>query len=348
VSASVNFATEKASVDFDAQQTSQEDLAEAVEAAGYRAVLPRETAASEEGEERADPARALRLRLLVSVALSLPVILLAMVPALQFENWQWLSLQLSTPVVLWGGWSFHRAAFANLRHGAATMDTLISVGTLAAWGWSVVALFLLDAGRPGMRMDFALSFGVQAGEGHIYFEVATAITVLILLGRYFEARAKRRAGAALRALLELGAKEARVLRGSEEVLVQVEELRIGDRFVVRPGDEIATDGLVEEGASAVDQSMLTGESVPVEVEPGTEVVGATINTYGRLVVRATKVGAESAFAQIARLVAEAQAGKAPVQRLADRVSAVFVPIVIAIAVATQNPNDRARQDGHRD
>jgi Cu+-exporting ATPase len=257
-----------------------------------------------------------------------------MVPALQFDYWQWLALQLATPVVLWGGWPFHRAALVNLRHGAATMDTLISVGTLAAWGWSVVALFLLDAGEPGMRMDFDLSFSARTSGGEIYLEVASAVTVLILLGRYLETRAKRRAGAALRALLELGAREARVLRGDEEVLVPVDELVPGDRFVVRPGEKIATDGVVEEGDSAVDQSMLTGESVPVEVGPGAEVAGATVNTYGRLVVRATRVGSETALAQIARLVTEAQSGKAPVQRLADRVSGVFVPVVIAVAVAT--------------
>ncbi|MBD0330548.1 MAG: cadmium-translocating P-type ATPase [Thermoleophilia bacterium] len=331
VQATVNFATETASVDFDPAAVAPERLLETVERAGYRAVLPREEHEATAAERR-DPARDLRLRLALSAALSLPVVALAMIPPLQFDYWQWLALQLATPVVFWGGWPFHRAALVNLRHGAATMDTLISVGTLAAWAWSVVALFFLGAGEPGMRMDFALALG--AGEGEIYLEVAVAVTVLILLGRYFEARAKSRAGAALRALLELGAKEARVLRGGEEVLVPVDDLRAGERFVVRPGEKVATDGIVEEGESAVDQSMLTGESVPVELGPGSEVAGATINTYGRLVVRATKVGAETALAQIARLVAEAQAGKAPVQRLADRVSAVFVPIVIAIAAAT--------------
>jgi P-type Cu+ transporter len=242
-------------------------------------------------------------------------VLLAMVPPLQFSGWEWLALALATPVVLWAGWPFHRAAALKLRHGAATMDTLISIGTLAAWAWSAIVVVAFP------------------GE-HMYFEVGAVTTTLILLGRFLEARARRRSSAAIRALLELGAKEARVLRDGQEVLVPVEELRVGDRFVVRPGEKIATDGVVEEGASTVDQSMLTGESLPVDVQPGSAVAGATINTHGRLVVRATKVGVETALAQIARLVAEAQAGKAPIQRLVDRVSAVFVPIVIVIALAT--------------
>ena len=247
--------------------------------------------------------------------LTVPLTLLQLVPQLQFPGWEWLALALATPVVLWAGWPFHRAAALNLRHGAATMDTLISIGTLAAWAWSATVVVAFP------------------GE-HMYFEVGAVTTTLILLGRFLEARARRRSSAAIRVLLQLGAKEARVLRDGEEVLVPVEELSVGDRFLVRPGEKIATDGIVEEGTSAVDQSMLTGESVPVEVEPGIEVAGATINTDGRLVVRATKVGAETALAQIARLVAEAQAGKAPIQRLVDRISAVFVPIVIAIAFAT--------------
>jgi Cu+-exporting ATPase len=328
VAATVNFATETASVEFDSVHVQPEDLASAVEAAGYRAVL-REEAGKTQAD---DPVRDARRRLLVSVALALPVLALAMVPPLQFDNWQWFALQLATPVVLWGGWPFHRAAALNLRHGAATMDTLISVGTLAALGWSVAALFFLGAGDNGMRMPFELSLGAHGAE--IYLEVAAAVTVLVLVGRYLEIRAKGRAGEALRSLLELGAKEARVLRGAEEVLVPVHELRAGDVFVVRPGEKIATDGVVVDGESAIDQALLTGESVPVEVAAGAEVAGATINTYGRLVVRATRVGAETALAQIARLVAQAQAGKAPVQRLADSVSAVFVPIVIAVAVAT--------------
>jgi Cu+-exporting ATPase len=332
VEATVNFATETAAVDFDAEHVSPETLVDAVRAAGYDAVLPQAHGEEAPAHEH-DAVTDLRFRLLASIALSLPVVALAMVPALQFDFWQWLSLQLATPVVLWGGWPFHRASWANLRHGSATMDTLISVGTLAAWGWSTVALFFLDAGDPDMRMDAALQLGASGAE--IYFEVATAVTVLILLGRYFEARAKKRAGAALHALLELGAKEASVLEANgSERRVPLEQLHVGDRFVVRPGEKIPTDGIVEDGASAVDQSMLTGESVPVEVAPGAEVAGATINTYGRLVVRATKVGEETALAQIARLVTAAQSGKAPVQRLADRVSGVFVPIVIAIAVAT--------------
>jgi Cu+-exporting ATPase len=331
VTASVNYATEKASVDFDPSLASPDALLGAVESAGYKARLveePRGAAAED------DPARALRFRLVVSTVLALPVLLLSMIPGLQFDNWQWLSLQLATPVVLWGGWQFHRAASANLRHGAATMDTLISVGTLAAWGWSVVALFFLGAGDPAMRMKFALSFAAAGGSGEIYLEVASVVIVLILLGRWFEVRAKGRAGSALKALLELGAKEANVLRDGNEVRVAVEELRPGDRFVVRPGEKIATDGAVEEGESAVDQALLTGEPVPVEVSAGAEVAGGTINTYGRLVVRATRVGSDTALARIARLVAQAQGGKAPVQRLADRVSAVFVPVVLGVAVAT--------------
>ena len=258
-----------------------------------------------------------------------------MIPPLQFDGWQWLSLQLATPVVLWGGWPFHRAALVNARHGSATMDTLISIGTLAAWGWSVVALFFRGAGEPSMRMDFELALGAGSGGGEIYFEVASVVVVLILMGRYFEVRAKRRAGAALQALLELGAKDVALIGpDGEERRVPVEELRVGDLFVVRPGEKIATDGVIESGQSSVDTSLLTGESVPVEMGPGDEAIGATVNVSGRLVVRATHVGADTAVAQIGRLVTEAQTGKAPVQRLADRVSAVFVPIVIAIAVAT--------------
>jgi len=333
VSAQVNYATETATVEYDPGQADPETLVEAVEQTGYHATLPHEEK-PQEAAATADPLRELRVRLLVSAALSVPVVLLSMVPALQFDYWQWLSLQLASVVVLWGGWPFHRAALLNLRHRAATMDTLISLGSLAAWAWSVVALFVLGAGEPGMRMTFELTFDTAGAETEIYLEVAAAVTTLILLGRYLEARAKRRAGAELRALLELGAKEARVLRGNEEVLVPIEELRVGDRFVVRPGEKLAADGVVEDGVSAIDQAMLTGEPLPVEVEPGSEVAGATINTYGLLVVRATRVGAETALAQIARLVAEAQGGKAPVQRLADRVSAVFVPVVIVVALGT--------------
>jgi Cu+-exporting ATPase len=309
VAAAVNFATEQASVEYDPSQAAVGDLIRAVEAAGYGAGLG--------SHEAADGARAARLRtrLVVAVAFSVPLAVLAMAPPLQFDGWEWLALALATPVVWWAGWSFHRAAAQNARHGAATMDTLISIGTLAAWTWSVVGLFALD-------------------DAHTYFEVGAVITTLILLGRFLEARARRRSGAAIRAMLELGAKEARVLRDGQEVVVTVEEIAPGDLFVVRPGEKIATDGVIEAGLSAVDSSVLTGEPVPVEVRPGDEVAGATVNTFGRLVVRATRVGAETAVAQIARLVEEAQAGKAPIQRLVDRVSAVFVPIVLALSLAT--------------
>jgi Cu+-exporting ATPase len=334
VTASVNYATEKATVDYDPAAVDRRELIAAVEAAGYQAVLP---AAGEPEPEAApeDPTAPLRRRLAVSAALALPVLLLSMIPALQFDNWQWLALQLATPVVIWGAWPFHRAAWANLRHGAATMDTLISVGTLAAWLWSLYALLLGEAGMTGMTMPFDLWPDPDAGADHIYLEVAAAVTVFILAGRYFEARAKRRAGAALAALLELGAKDVAILDAAgAERRVPVERLAVGDRFVVRPGEKVATDGVVERGVSAVDQSLLTGESVPVEKQPGDEVAGATVNAGGRLVVRATKVGADTALAQIARLVTEAQSGKAEVQRLADRISGVFVPVVIGLAIAT--------------
>ena len=309
-----------------------EPLVAAVEAAGYRAVLP---SAGPAATEEVDETAPLRQRLLVSLALMLPVLAMAMIPPLQFDNWQWLSLTLAAPVVVWGALPFHRAAWANLKHGAATMDTLISLGVLAAFAWSLYALFIGDAGMPGMTMSFDLVPERGAGADEIYLEVATAVTVFLLAGRYFEARAKRRAGAALTALLELGAKDVAVLDADgAERRIPVEQLAVGDRFVVRPGEKVATDGVVEEGVSAVDQSLLTGESVPVEKRPGDEVAGATVNAGGRLIVRATKVGADTALAQIARLVTDAQSGKAPVQRLADRVSGVFVPVVIALAVAT--------------
>ena len=306
VEASVNLASEKAAVRFD-ERVAVEDLVHAVEAAGYAATLPR--AAREHRRSL------LGARLLLAAALTVPVALLAMVPPLQTDGWEWIALALSAPVVLVAGWPFHRAAAKNLRHGAATMDTLVSLGTLAAWIWSVVAVAAVESAE-------------------LYFEVAAVVTTLVLLGRFLETRARSRSGAALRALLELGAKEANVLRDGVEVAVSVEDVRVGDHFVVRPGEKIAADGVVVEGDSAVDQSMLTGEPVPVEVGPGAEVAGATINASGRLVVRATRVGAETALAQIVRLVAEAQDGKAPVQRLADRISAVFVPIVIGISLTT--------------
>ncbi|WP_432969612.1 heavy metal translocating P-type ATPase [Dactylosporangium sp. CA-233914] len=329
VIASVNYATEKATVSYTGDVTPQ-DLIATVEQTGYTAALPApEVPVPREGERDE-----LRTRLLASLVLTVPVIVLAMVPAWQFTFWQWASLTLAAPVVVYGGWPFHRAAWTNLRHGAATMDTLVSLGTIAAFGWSLWALFLGTAGAPGMTHPFELSIERSDGAGNIYLEAAAGVTLFILAGRYFEARAKRRAGAALRALLELGAKDVAVLRGGTEIRIPVEQLTVGDRFVVRPGEKIATDGIVEDGTSAVDASMLTGESVPVEVGPGTAVAGATVNAGGRLVVRATRVGADTQLAQMARLVEEAQAGKAAVQRLADRISGVFVPIVIALAVAT--------------
>jgi Cu+-exporting ATPase len=331
VTASVNFATEKAKVAFPPSLTPA-DLIATVEQVGYTAQLP--AAAAPVGDPEEDAVRRLRLRLWVSVVLAVPVVVLAMVPAWQFTNWQWLSAMLAAPVVVYGGWPFHKAAWANLRHAAATMDTLISLGTVAAFGWSMYALFLGTAGEPGMTHPFTLTITRGAGADTIYLEVAAGVTAAILAGRYFEVRAKRRAGAALRALLELGAKDVAVLRGGREERIPTDQLAVGDRFVVRPGEKIATDGVIEEGASAVDASMLTGESVPVEVGPGDAVVGATVNAGGRLVVRATRVGSDTQLAQMAKLVEEAQSGKAAVQRLADRVSAVFVPIVIVLAAAT--------------
>ncbi len=335
VTATVNYATEKAQVTF-AEDIEPAQLIAEVEAAGYTARLPK--ASGPEGTDsdagRDDPTRRLRDRLLISTALTIPVLLMSMVPALQFDHWQWLSLTLAAPVVVWGAWPFHRAAWTNLRHGTATMDTLISVGTIAALGWSLYALFIGEAGDPSMRMGFDLSIERGGGQHEIYLEVAAGVTVFILAGRYFEARAKRRSGAALKALLELGAKDVAVLRDDVEVRIPIDQLVVGDRFVVRPGEKVATDGIVEDGTSAIDASLLTGESVPVEVAPGDDVTGATVNAGGRIVVRATRVGADTALSQIARLVTDAQNGKAPVQRLADRVSAVFVPVVILLSIAT--------------
>ncbi|MGY1690990.1 heavy metal translocating P-type ATPase [Geodermatophilus sp. SYSU D01105] len=331
VTATVNYATEKARVSYGGEITPA-DLIATVEKTGYSATLPRPEAQPEEPDD--DPVRPLRTRLVVATLLTVPVVAMAMVPALQFEYWQWLSLTLAAPVVVWGGLPFHRAAWTNLRHGAATMDTLVSLGTGAAFLWSLYALFLGSAGEPGMTHPFELTVSRGDGGANIYLEAAAGVTTFLLAGRYAEARSKRRAGAALRALLELGAKEVSVLRGGVERRVPVDQLAVGDEFVVRPGEKIAADGEVTEGASAVDASMLTGESVPVEVGPGDAVVGATVNAGGRLVVRATRIGAETQLAQMARLVEEAQNGKAEVQRLADRVSGVFVPIVLALAVAT--------------
>jgi Cu+-exporting ATPase len=336
VTATVNYATEKALVTF-AGTVTPADLIAQVEATGYTASLPRSAdapLASSDAATSDDPTRALRQRLIGSAVLAVPVIAMAMIPSLQFDGWQWLSLTLAAPVVTWGAWPFHRATWANLRHAAATMDTLISVGTLAAFGWSLYALFLGDAGDLSMRHGFSIRPERGMGSSQIYLEVAAGVTVFILAGRYFEARAKRRSGAALQALLELGAKDVAVLHGGAEVRMPVGELVVGDRFVVRPGEKIATDGVVEEGTSAVDASLLTGEPVPVEVGPGDPVTGATVNAGGRLVVRATRVGSDTALAQIGRMVEDAQTGKAEVQRLADRISAVFVPIVIALAFAT--------------
>nr|BFD93617.1 heavy metal translocating P-type ATPase [Kitasatospora sp. Xyl93] len=334
VEATVNFATEKARVDF-GPGTTVEDLVATVERTGYTAELPPPPAAPEpERSARPEHPDPLRDRLLTSAVLSVPVVLLSMVPALQFTNWQWLAFALTGPVVAYGGLPFHRAAWTNLRHGAATMDTLVSLGTLAAFGWSCWALFLGRAGMPGMRHDFSLSVGDTDASATLYLETAAGVTVLILLGRYLEARSRRRAGAALHALLDLGAKDVAVLQEGREVRLPVDRLTVGTRFVVRPGEKIATDGVVVEGASAVDASMLTGESVPVEVTAGDAVTGATVNAGGRLVVEATRVGADTRLARMAELVEEAQNGKAAAQRLADRISAVFVPAVVLIALAT--------------
>ncbi|MEU6847426.1 heavy metal translocating P-type ATPase [Streptomyces sp. NPDC046716] len=340
VEATVNYATEKAQVSY-ADGVSVADLIAKVEATGYTAHEPEPPAAApgEDATDAKDAAddelRPLRQRLITAVVLAAPVVAMAMVPALQFEYWQWLSLTLAAPVVTYAAWPFHRAAFTNARHGAATMDTLISLGTSAAFLWSLWALFLGTAGTPGMTHPFELTIGRGDGAGNIYLEAAAGVTAFILAGRYFEARSKRKAGAALRALLELGAKDVTVLRdGGREATVPIGELKAGDRFLVRPGEKIATDGTVVEGSSAVDASMLTGESVPVEVAVGDTVTGATLNAGGRLVVEATRVGSDTQLARMARMVEDAQNGKAAAQRLADRISGVFVPVVIALAIAT--------------
>ncbi|MZD18588.1 MULTISPECIES: heavy metal translocating P-type ATPase [Streptomyces] len=337
VTATVNYATEKAKVSY-ADDVSVRDLIATVEATGYTAREPAPAARAEPGsaeEAEGDALLPLRQRLVTAVVLAVPVIAMAMVPALQFAYWQWLSLTLAAPVVTYAGWPFHRAAWTNARHGAATMDTLISIGTLAAFSWSLWALFLGTAGTPGMTHPFELTIVRGDGAGSIYLEAAAGVTAFILAGRYFEARSKRKAGAALRALLELGAKDVTVLMpGGGERTVPVAELTVGDRFLVRPGEKIATDGTVVEGSSAVDASLLTGESVPVEVVAGDPVTGATVNAGGRLVVEAGRVGADTQLARMAKLVEDAQNGKASAQRLADRISAVFVPVVIALALGT--------------
>ncbi|AVV42511.1 heavy metal translocating P-type ATPase [Streptomyces sp. P3] len=334
VTATVNYATEKARVSYPAG-VEVADLIATVVKTGYTAEEPAPEPAPQDADDapRDPELSALRHRLLVTVALAAPVVLLAMVPSLQFDNWQWLSLTLAAPAVVWGGAPLHRAAWTNLRHGAATMDTLVSVGTLAALGWSLWALFFGDAGMPGMRHPFELTVSRTEGASTIYLEVAAGVTAFILLGRYLEARSKRRAGAALRALMELGAKEVAVLRDGREVRIPVDRLAVGDRFVVRPGEKIATDGTVVQGTSAVDASMLTGESVPVDVAPGDAVTGATVNAGGRLTVEATRIGSDTRLARMAQLVEEAQTGKAEVQRLADRISGVFVPAVLLVALA---------------
>ncbi|MFD4587572.1 heavy metal translocating P-type ATPase [Streptomyces sp. NPDC058434] len=340
VEATVNYATEKARISYRDDAVSVRELIATVEATGYTATEPpppRTRPAGEDGDGGTGPEdelRPLRQRLVTAVVLSVPVVAMAMVPALQIEYWQWLSLTLAAPVVTYAAWPFHRAALTNARHGAATMDTLVSVGTSAAFLWSLWALFLGTAGEPGMTHGFELTIARSDGAGNIYLEAAAGVTAFILAGRYFEARSKRRAGAALKALVELGAKDVTVLRDGGEQLVPVAELAVGDRFVVRPGEKIATDGTVVEGSSAVDASMLTGESVPVEVSVGDAVTGATLNAGGRLVVEARRVGGDTQLARMAKLVEDAQNGKAAAQRLADRISAVFVPVVIALAVGT--------------
>ena len=330
VNATVNFATETAHIQVSDAQIPTDDLVAAVQKLGYSAAVPHTESRDDSAAE--DPeTKAWRQRLVVSAILATPVLLMSMVPALQFDNWQWLALTLASPVVVWGAWPFHHAAWTNLRHGTTTMDTLISVGVGSAYLWSLYALFFGDAGMTGVTMEVSWT---ASGEESIYLEVASVVTVFIVAGRYLERRAKNRSGEALRALLNLGAKDVAVVRDGIESRIPTAQLVIGDVFVVRPGEQIATDGVVVEGSSAVDTSMLTGESIPVEVSVDDGVVGATVNVGGRLVVRATRVGSDTQLAQMARLVSEAQAGKAPVQRLADRVSAVFVPIVIVIAVLT--------------
>ncbi len=334
VSATVNYATERAHVTFPASLP-PERLVDTVVATGYSASLPAPPATIDDSD--GDPAggetAALRQRLLICVVLTVPVVVMSMIPAAQFTNWQWLAFTLASPVVVWGAWPFHRAAWTNARHGVATMDTLISIGVLAAYAWSVYALFFGDAGEPGMQMSFSL-LPNSSTQDELYLEVASAVTVFILTGRYLESRAKIQSGAALRALLELGAKDVAVVRDGLESRIPVDQLSVGDTFIVRPGEKLATDGVVVEGTSAVDMSLLTGEPVPVEVSPGDDVVGASVNAGGRLVVRATRVGSDTALAQIGLLVEQAQNGKADVQRLADRVSAVFVPVVLALSLVT--------------
>ena len=339
VAATVNYATEKAKVTVPAGYDPGLLVAE-VEKTGYTAALPKpkgttaNTSETEAGEEEDTELTSLRHRLVGAIVLTVPVIAMAMIPALQFVYWQWASLALAAPVIIWAAWPFHKAAWTNLKHGTATMDTLISMGTSVALLWSVYALFFGTAGTPGMTHPFEFTIAPSDGAANIYLEVGAGVTMFILAGRYFEKRSKRQAGAALRALLELGAKEVAVLRDGVEVKIPTSDLQVGDEFIVRPGEKIATDGIVVSGSSAVDASMLTGESVPVEVREGDSVTGATVNAGGRLVVRATRVGSDTQLAQMAKLVEDAQTGKAEVQRLADTISGVFVPIVIVVAFIT--------------
>ncbi|MGV8913022.1 MAG: heavy metal translocating P-type ATPase [Rhodoglobus sp.] len=339
VTATVNYATEKAKITVPDGYDPALLIAE-VEKTGYAAVLPaprgkQKDSADTGAVDDADPELlSLRNRLIGAITLTLPVIAMAMIPALQFNYWQWASLALAAPVILWAAWPFHKAAWTNLKHGAATMDTLISMGTSAAFLWSLYALFFGTAGTPGMTHPFEFALAPSDGAANIYLEVGAGVTMFILAGRYFEKRSKKQAGAALRALLELGAKDVSIVRDGVESKIPVEDLQVGDEFIVRPGEKIATDGTVVSGSSAVDASMLTGEAVPVEVAEGDAVTGATTNVGGRLVVRASRIGADTQLAQMAKLVEDAQTGKAEVQRLADRISGVFVPIVIVIAFVT--------------
>ncbi|MGC5172060.1 heavy metal translocating P-type ATPase [Microbacterium sp. DT81.1] len=334
VEATVNYATEKARVQ--ATDVDPADLIAAVQSAGYQATLPAPPVQDTSDTEAKLPGDtelvSLRRRLLISTTLAVPVAVLSMIPALQFTYWQWLALTLTAPVAVWGAWPFHRAAAVNARHGAATMDTLISLGVIAAFGWSLYALFFGGAGMAGMTMTFTLVGAPQAGGHEVYLEVAALVTVFILAGRYAEARAKKSSSEALRALLELGAKNATKLVNGIEQTVPVSALAVGDLVLVRPGEKIPSDGLVTDGSSAIDASMLTGESIPVEVTSGSRVVGATVNVGGRLTVEITRVGADTELARMRRLMDEAQTGKAQVQRLADRVSAIFVPVVIVLAI----------------
>lgn len=342
VTATVNYATEKAHIETEEGAASDADSYIAiVEKLGYGGSVPKPEKPAGD-DPAAKELRGLKRRLVVAVVLATPVILLAMIPPLQFDYWQWASFALATPVILWAGWPFHKATWVNLKHGAATMDTLITVGTSAAYLWSLYALFFGHAGEPGMRHGWSILNHAGDPMGDIYFEVAAGVVTFVLAGRYFEKRSKQRAGDAIRALTDMGAKQVTVLRegtdgagaGVQEQLIPIEQLQIGDRFLARPGEKIATDGRILDGTSAIDQSMLTGESVPVDVGPGDEVAGATINTSGRLVVEATHVGEQTKLAQMAKLIDEAQSGKADVQRLADKVSGIFVPVVIAIALIT--------------